>query len=1029
MSLDVFFKSKSTKRGESAVLLPPARIKPPLTDKEKRQVVEEAKKCDDELERYYISKSSISLFSWEKMKRIAPVHINSPELVNTYGHTTVNDPRMGLINNSGIMSITSPCQYCGKINCPGHFGVIDFGLKVYNPIYIRNVVQILTCICNDCGKLLCSEDLYKEKGWNRLTLTKRLSEMEKGCKGLQCTSEKKQLKGAKTKDCKMNPEFSISESKLRESGQITFKSGVKGESKEIPMDINRVYEILDHISDEIPEGRTLSDVRMLGFSEGSHPRDLILQGILVPPIIARPPKYQDGSIAFDQLTILYANIAKNCPGINKSQEYISQSENVKRTKIFFELKRLIFKSEGKRYSSRDFASIIERFQGKTAILRGLLMGKRVDYCGRTVAGPDPSLKFGQIRIPAVWCPVLTKKVTVTSFNITYLKGLLADGHITHITQRTLGTRFLYNKETYKSELRIGDIVDRYLQNGDRIIINRQPTLHRQSIMAYEVVLGKELSIGLHLSYTSPMNCDFDGDENNAWNPQDFEVEAEAAVLMDVRLNVMSSEQNRPSMGMVMNSVSGAFILTDDRTMVKQKLFDILANMLTNKDSLKDRFHERLDRYKINRLSGKAVFSMLLPSDFYYDYGGILIIEGILILGKVKKSNIGASNHSIIQELWKKYGRERTADFYTDAPWIINKWIIERGFSVGISDCISYDKDTGEDKNQEVIKKELAQVYVGMDALDVKTEDKIEEDFKQIKIKELVDAAERIGLLITKQTLGKDNSIGVMTDQGGGAKGGLPNIGQMMGVVGQQFYRGKRLRATITNNTRLLPCFDENDRNPEANGFIPQSLFNGISPAGLFFLQAGGREGLLDTALKTADTGSMQHRMFKAFENVVIGYDGSIRNTIGTIFSPMYNAGFDIAEMIDVPHNNKSNFSSFIDLKSVMAELNIKRGWVESGVPINIEATAGKGAVAKIDLTPMPMEEARFKITKFEKARIIGTRAMQLSNDDDPKIDIEDEKDPVNIALQEYETGQLPIFVVRKFADGSREEVYPTRDNI
>ena len=134
----------------------------------------------------------------------------------------------------------------------------------------------------------------------------------------------------------------------------------------------------------------------------------------------------------------------------------------------------------------------------------------------------------------------------------------------------------------------------------------------------------------------------------------------------------------------------------------------------------------------------------------------------------------------------------------------------------------------------------------------------------------------------------------------------------MGSVGQQYYRGKRLKATITGGTRLLPSYDPGDENPEAHGFIPQSLYTGLTPEGLFFLQAD-REGLLDTALKTSETGSMQHRMIKAFENIIVGYDGAIRNTVGTLFSPIYNASSDVSQMVTVDTLGKENFTSFMDL--------------------------------------------------------------------------------------------------------------------
>jgi DNA-directed RNA polymerase subunit K/omega len=248
-----------------------------------------------------------------------------------------------------------------------------------------------------------------------------------------------------------------------------------------------------------------------------------------------------------------------------------------------------------------------------------------------------------------------------------------------------------------------------------------------------------------------------------------------------------------------------------------------------------------------------------------------------------------------------------------------------------------------------------------------------------------------------------------------------------------------------------------DNNPEANAFIPDSFFTGVSPEGLFFLQAGGREGVLDTALKTADTGAMQHRMIKAFENIIIGPDGSVRNTLGTMFSPMYNSGFDIGEMIAVETIGKPDFSSFVDIDAIVQEENVKRGWVPQAV--NDKIVAARTVIAETvdakhdnilpadpptyvhgpiltntavtyDITqPVPQTTATHKITKFEKSRIIGTRATQLSNNAPPLVDIGTEIDPVKIALKEYDAGLLDIFIIRKYADASYTTISPTLDNI
>ncbi|CAH6419044.1 DNA-directed RNA polymerase subunit RPB1 [uncultured virus] len=1134
-----------------------------ITKKERDEILTETANREAALPLLTIIKSAISLYSWEDMQRIAgPIRVTN---LNLQGNGSVNDPRMG------VVSLNVSCQYCSQIDCAGHYGLIEYRAPIYNPIVIREIVSVLTCVCNDCGGLLINEDVMRNQKFTQLPYDKRLAAMENYCKqDMLCLRQKPAIGGGAIVPCSRNPTFVTTD--IKEKGEITYKipqQGTKKATKEDPthiMPIERVIDILDRISD--------TDARLLGFARGDHPRNMIMKGILVPPVIARPPVYEGGAIHHDQLTHMFLTIQRKVMDIaNGKPGAVSE--------LYTSVKQLIFKTEGKRMGMREFLSIIERIQGKQALLRGLLMGKRVNWCGRTVAGPDPSLRFGEIRIPEIWAPVLTKKIKVTEFNIHNLTALLEAGRITHITSKRTGLRKFYDAR-FQYRLQIGDIVERWLQNGDRIVVNRQPTLHRQSMMAYIVVLGHQLTIGLHLSYTTPMNCDFDGDENNAWNPQDFEVEAEVDTLMNVINNVMSAEQNKPIMGLVMNSVSGAYLLTKpdaiekDATINEKPVADILKratnvdllqmtirqlqnhnnlatlvireyfaellnliskvaqredlpilrNIRTQRGSPDDpvdanliveaitlatniidrtqeagetlvqiyrtlndqgkiitgtridddlfaelltlitdqrplaTLYQRLVKYGVHPRSGQAIFSAMLPENFYYNQKGVLILEGILVSGQLKKSHVGSSHRSIIQELWKNYGAQRTANFFTDAPWVINKWLIERGFSVGMLDCVNLeiDKQTGEeyDKNKRILEQELAKIYVQLEALGGKLNDPIEESFRQRQINNLVNIANGIGLRLAKDALSGDNSIGVMTDQGAGTKGGIANIGQMFGAVSQQYYHSQRLQPTITNRTRLLPAYDENDNNPEANAFIPVSFFTGLSAEGLFFLQAGGREGLLDTALKTAETGSMSHRMIKAFENIIIGYDGSIRNTIGTMFSPMYNSGYDIAEMVAVETKGKADFSSFIDLRSTIAELNVQRGWVPREVNETIvtqrQNVAQQPEVAE-NILPLPGADyvmgpiirdtdpnidikqpvvrggPVIKLTKFERSRIIGTRATQLSNNAPPLVEIGDEIDPVKIATAEYYAGVLTLYVVRKFADGTYQIVRPTPDNI
>lgn len=1139
----------------------------------------ETKRKQKKLSFLTITHSVIDTYSWEQMQAMGKIRLTNPEL---NGNSTVNDERMGPI------SLNIICQYCSQLDCTGHYGLIDFGGNlIYNPISIRELLSVLICVCNSCGKLLIPEDVMIQKGFLKVPQANRLALMEAYCKNLTCTAKTENVPGGVVKPCKLNPTFNTTD--VKKTGEFTFtrntatkgdkKQKVAGEIGTLPMPIKEVKDIINSITPKdayylgfesyhrmfgnnndaiwnildknssktlfklglmksdkddanyvpilkiraILDDMSPSVLESLGFKSGNHPKNMILQGVLVPPTIARPPKYESGNIHYDQLSNRYSSI------IRKVQFLINHPG--KPTKdLYVMIKDLIYKSDDqKKTSGPEFQSIVERIQGKEALLRGLLMGKRNDQCGRTVAGPDPTLQFGQIRIPIAWESILTKNITVNDMNKEYLQKLFDNGRITRFTPKDTGIRRVYNKKT-NYILKIGDIVKRFLQNGDRVVVNRQPTLHRQSMMKYTVVLGIQNTIGLHLSYTTPKNCDFDGDENNAWNPQDFEVEAEVEILMNVIHNIPSDEQNRPIMGLVMNSITGSYLLTEDHVRIPEYLFKELTEMITNKDSLPT-LYERLIKYGIHPRSGKAIYSALFPPDFTYKKGELVIMQGVVVKSRINKEHVGPTHRSIIQELEKTYGSIRTAQFFTDASWVVNKWLMEFGFTVGILDILNPIVDENErekyaalkketsleisrlakkdeakkellrkqlkiqkgkivqDASKKILQQEITKINVKLDALGPKIDDPLEEEQRQIQIRELVNMATEIGLRIAKEVLEKpglynylrypkdmpniyvNNSIGVMTVDAK-TKGSIANVGQILGAVGQQNYRGKPFEPTLSGGKRVLPTTDMDDDRPESRGFISSSFMSGLTPEELFMLQKGGRENLLDTALKTAETGTIQRRMSKAFETLHVSPDGSVRNTIGTMFSPIYNSGYRIGSTVLVQNTDgSSSVPSFMDIKSTILQLNAKRGWVPKNIAENIEKNrenlentyTGTKETYATDFTsaPQPKRVIRKKVIKktndvpvedtyqiydrkfkdgppsrvrklsrFEMARIIGTRAVQLSNNSNPLVDVEEgEIDPIVIATKEYDAGVLDLYIIRKFADGTYQKVKPTLDNI
>jgi len=981
---------------------------------------------ENKLPELVVYQSEISLFSYEQMKKVS----NGIEVKNNLkvDMGSLNDPRMGIVNNK------IPCQYCQLLDCQGHYGLLDFKLNyVYNPETLNELIAVLTSICISCGGLILDKDLLELEGILKYSGNAILKYIKEKSKTTNCS---RRYKNNKIIECQKNPTFTL-KSKDSDDKKGGKREGIihiikKNSGVEIPMPIEEVKKILDNISDE--------DSEYLGFSNKSHPRNFIFESLLVIPPISRPPNLVEGVEKNNDLTEIYTQIVQT---LDKHIKFNSEDSY----RNLFQKIEFLFDggdSTTKKGMTKEFKSIIGIIQSKKGLMRTGLMGKRIDYGSRSVSGPESDIAFGYFGYPKQWSSIMTKPCKVSRINYDYVMNLYKQGKIKKIIEaETKIVKAINRNNNYI--IKIGDTVERFLENDDFQVVNRQPSLHKHSLMSQKTVLRPQLTIGLVLSVTQPYNADFDGDENNVYCPQSLEVEAEMKYLLNVKYNIMSPEQNKPMMGLVMNSVTGSYLLTKDDIIVNEKLFFYLSTFIKDKNRLMT-LSRRLKKHNIKPFSGKSLFSILLPQDFYYNNkikkdNDILIINGILTKGRIQKDHIGNKERSIIQELHGKYGPKVTSDFITECNFVINGWIMEHGFSVGILDVVKFEKDneTGErfkNKNEEILKEKLVEINIDLESLGGKLKDDIAEKQRITKIKGIVNVAEGVGKKLIEESFTNDNSIIMMTESG--AKGSIENVAQIMGFVGQQNYHGNRLQPTITNNKRLLPTFDPLSNTAEANGFIRNSFYSGLTPEELFFLQAGGREGLMDTNLKTAETGHINRQMIKAFENIVIGYDGSIRNTSGTLFSVINNLGFDVTSMI-----NKDGITTFIDIDNVMDELNneIDYNDVEEfdnsefkDQLIHFDNNFEKEEEEVIDkknnfvINEIP-KRTSFKITKYEKSRIIGIRAKQLSDNAKPIIDIDDEVDYIRIASKEYKTGKLNIKIIRRYPNKDIDIIYPTLENI
>lgn len=914
-----------------------------INPREKQEKLSKAQRMEEErgLQNLTVEGSTIRLFSRKEINDYAVTEVYKTDFEGT---GSINDPQMGVTDDHKF------CATCHQdnIQCPGHLGKIVLHSPMYHPSYMRTIIRVLTCVCNSCGGLLLTPKEIRDKGYCRYRGEKRLELLEEECSkiticrrdaGPACLPQEGL---PPVKECTANPKYLPSKLKDQDTKRIWYRDAAQRGGGENILSVEQAEKILNCISD--------ADAELLGFENGSHPRDMIIREIPVIPPVARQPTIRDGEVYRNQITELYMEIIKNNNYLRDNPNIPPPARQDIQKCIFFHYEHLIDNTDG-RYAPRkdkEFSSIKQLIQGKDALIRGLLMGKRVNYSGRTVAGPAPQVRFGSVAVPRVMSPILTKREVVLPFNREKLQQLLRDGKITHIEPGSgdlKGRRLQVNdKHRLNYILQSGDKLDRYLEDGDIILDNRQPTLHKQSMMAYRAVLWDNLTNGLHLSYTTPLNADFDGDELNIHDIQPLDAEAEGIYLTNVIENIMNAQNNHSIMAAVYDVLSGTYILTDEQTTIPADEIDGYLDLITGRSQL-DTWEMRLAKFRVPLLSGRALFSALLPPDFTYTKGEVFIREGILLRGQIAKSHIGNSHGSIIQVLWKEYGRDRTVQFLTDLPFVVNAWLTEYGLSVGLKDCLPpADK---RESHRKIIESEVEKVRLYVAGAGVPPEDQLEYERYEANIVAFLRSIQNVGMKIMKDSLPANNSLRIMIKSG--AKGTEFNVAQITGLLGQQFLKGDRLKKGISERyikresavndpdrepppisryTRTLPYFDYDDLDIEAYGFIADSFLTGLSPPGLFFHQAAGREGLMDTAIKTSETGAMHHRIVKALESIQVAYDGSVRNAVGTIFQFTYGEdGFDAAELKNV-ETKTGNVASFVDIKEVTNRYNSRYGFTD-----------------------------------------------------------------------------------------------------
>lgn len=835
---------------------------------------------------------------------------------------------MGVVENNLL------CPKCNKTNmdCPGHLGQISLNKHYIHPMFMEYAIWTLISVCNSCSKSLVSESYMKQTGIDRMSGASRLRTIAEVAKNCRCEN-------AKTANCVPNPEYILKN--IKDSYKVKYIISKKDKDSPNVKEIEDIEKILDSITPE--------DANLLGFSHGAHPRDMIMKSFPVIPPCARPFIIRDGQRKEDHLTTCYDEIVRDnfkyarsnpeakVKGYETKKDEEGFEANCRRRyerDLHFHISHFIDNSDGKycRSPTEKIRGIKQRIVKKEGLIRGNIMGKRVNFCGRSVFGPDSALKFGEVAIPESMAKVLTIPEKIHEKNLDFILDLWKQKKIVNIYlgySSAKNRRLAVKDKDYinidgKQFLpKIGDTVDRHMMDGDIVLLNRQPTLYKYSLIGDRVKLVNRKTIGLHMVESKMRQADFDGDEGNIHVIQALDARVEAMTFANVCANVQSALKNGSMIGVIYNGLSSVYMMTNKNpeVLLTKDEIEEAHSILSNKNYL-DSLPARLKKHKVNPLSGRALFSSLLPPDFYYKGAeGVLIKDGVLIEGQITSSHVGSKSGTIQSSIWKWYGQDTTVAFITDCTFLTDWFISIYGLSFGYED-ICPDEQTRK-MIADKIEKETQEAQAQIDLLGPETPsmtllERLERENKILKFS--MSAAENSKGVI-KNLLTPTNPLKIMQESG--AKGSDANTSGILALIGQITVTNRRPRRKLSQETRCLPYFEYNTEDIFSRGFVQNNYLNGLTPAEMYFLSETSREGVSNTALTTPDTGSMHHRLVKVMEDVKVDYDGSVRNARGTIYQFSYYDGYEVSEMVSSNSESTGRVASFLNLEEAVNRINAK----------------------------------------------------------------------------------------------------------
>ncbi len=824
------------------------------------------------------------VLSPKMIKQMSSAKIVTPELYDKEGYPVdggLMDIRLGVID-PGLK-----CRICGSKlkECPGHFGYIELARPVMHINFIEIVYNLLRCTCRDCGRVLIPKNKIDK-------LTQKFNEVENEM-GQEARRKAIREEITKLKTINKCPYCKARQQKVTLEKPTTF---LENEKRLSPIEVRTRME---KITDE--------DCLVFGLNPKSvRPEWMVLTILPIPPVTMRPSiTLESGERSEDDLTHklgdivrinqrLFENINAGAPEIIIEDLWDLLQYHIT---TFFD-NAVAQLPPARHRSGQPLKTISERIKSKEGRIRHNLAGKRTNFSARTVISPDPMLKLNEVGVPKEVAEKITVPERVTEWNMAYLKEFVERGHKKYpganYIVRPDGKKKKITDETREQlleELQPGYLVERHVMDGDIAIFNRQPSLHRMSMMCHRIKVLPYKTFRLNPAVCAPYNADFDGDEMNLHVPQTEEARAEAEILMMVQTQLISPRYGLSVIGCVQDGVSGNFILTNNMIkMTRNEAVDLLSSVGV------DNF-TKLSRKEF--VTGADVFSCVLPDDFNFvgkSKSGqpVKIENGKLIEGVMDSANLGGGKGLMLRTLHKNYGADDTIQILEKIFKLGIKTSLKYGFSVAISDS-DLPKAAREKINgiMDTAYQEVENLIDRFQRNDLETfPGKSLKETLELKILELLNKARNESGLVVNEFAPKGTATLLMTNSG--ARGNPLNLAQMAACVGQQAMRGKRIEKGYQGRT--LSCFKKDDLSPAAHGFIKKGFKSGLKPHEFFFMGMTGRDSLMDTALRTPKSGYLYRRLANAMQDLKVEYDNTVRDSSKKIIQFDYGEdGMDVSK--------------------------------------------------------------------------------------------------------------------------------------